>query len=334
MAITVTQELDDVVSTTIRHVMPDVIDNFFDSRALFVRLASRNNITLDGGHEIQQPFLFDSPPGGAYGLGDELDITRKNILSAMLFPWALYYSAVTVEGLEQIQNAGASKIVDLVEVRMQAARMKLEDSIGSDLYGSKVVGPELVGLRAACDNGDTVGSYGGITRATTGAGSVIKGNVDATAVTINLKHLTDQMGAATKGAARPDLIVTTQDIWDSIHDLIGGGYGDSHATGAGVGFSAERNLKRFTGGQDLADAGFQALRWQGADIVVDNQCPANHMYFLNTEFIKLFVHSQRSFVSDGPWTPANRDQKVWRIFAACQLVNCAPRLCSVSTNVS
>jgi len=327
MAITVTQELDDVVSTTIRHVMPDVIDNFFNSRALFVRLASRNNVVLDGGHEIQQPFLYDSPPGGAYGLGDELDITRKNIMTSLIFPWSLYYSAVTVEGLEQIQNAGASRVIDLVEVRMQAARMKLEDSIGSDLYGSKVTGPELVGLRAAVDNGDTVGSYGGIDRAATGAGNVIKGTVD-TATALTLKHMTDQMGAATKGSARPDLIVTTQDIWDLMHDLIGGATTTDNAR------AGNQNLKRFDGGADLADAGFQVLRWQGADIVVDNQCPANHIYFLNTAYIKLFVHSQRSFVSDGPWTPANRDQKVWRIFAACQLVNCAPRLNAVSTSIT
>jgi hypothetical protein len=318
MAVLVTEQLDDVISTTIRHIVPMVVDNFFTSRALFVRMMARNNVVLDGGHEIQQPFLYDSPPGGSYSLGEELDITRKQVMSSLRFPWATYFGAVTVEGQEMLENHGPERIIDLVEIRMQAARMKLEETMGTDLYGSDVDGPGIVGLRAGCDNGDTVGSYGGITRASTGPGNVIKGNVNTS--NVGLDQMTTAMGSATVGTARPDLIVMAQTTWNTVHDLLGGGG------------TAANNLKRFDGDASLGDAGFQVLAYQGADIVVDQQCPADHVFYLNTAYLKMYIHSQRNFETDGPWTPPNHDQKVWRIFTASAFVNCAPRLSTMMTN--
>jgi hypothetical protein len=39
----------------------------------------------------------------------------------------------------------------------------------------------------------------------------------------------------------------------------------------------------------MADAGFQNLKYMGADVVLDGgrggNCPASHMYFLNTDYI-------------------------------------------------
>jgi hypothetical protein len=327
MAIVVSEQLDDVISTTIRHIVPNVVDNFFTGRPLLVRLMSQNNVVLDGGAEIQHPFLYDAPPGGAFALGGELDITRKNIMSALRFPWATYYSAVTVEGLELLQNSGPEKIVDLVEMRMQAGRMKLEDSLGNDIFGNDTDGPGIVGLRVSCDNGDIVGAYGGITRATTGPGSAIKGNVN-TSASVQLDTLTTGMGSATVGPARPDLIVTTQAVWNNIHDLLGG----AGASGSG------ENFQRFPGGDgtgaDIANAGFDVINWQRAQIVVDNQCPTNHLFMLNTKYIKIYVHSQRNFETDGPHIPPNRDQKIWRVLTACQLVNAAPRLNTMFTSLA
>jgi hypothetical protein len=42
----------------------------------------------------------------------------------------------------------------------------------------------------------------------------------------------------------------------------------------------------------------------GADVVFDGgqggSCPANHMYFLNTDYLKLKTHRDRNFTPIGP----------------------------------
>ena len=322
-----TEYIEDIVSTTIRNIRPKVIDNFFKSKALFVRLMEKNRVMLDGGRQIQQPFLYDAPPGGSYGRGDDLDISTKNILSSMIFDWSRYYSAVTIDGLDELQNAGAQKIIDLTEVRMNAARMKIEDDIGGDIFldGTGNGSKNIVGLRAGIDDGNTVASYGGITRVVsaavgTPAYAVNAGYVSTTAATFTPDIATTAMGGATVSGERPDLIITTQAIWDRFHDRL-------------------QTQQRFPststpGAKGMIDAGFPAFSWSGAEVVVDQKCPTGFMYFLNTKYITLYVHSMRNFVVDGPHVPANRDQRTWRVFFAGCLVIGAPRLQALVSNLT
>src|SRR5204863_3772902 len=119
------------------------------------------------------------------------------LASALIFNWSLYRAVVVMEGLEELQNAGAQKVIDLYSLRVDSARKAIEDDLGKDVFGdgtgndSKVI----VGLRAAVDDGTTVASYGGITRATTGPGAFIKGNVDTTGGVFTMDVLTKRIGA-------------------------------------------------------------------------------------------------------------------------------------------
>ena len=311
MPFTFTDEVNDVFATTLRHVRPTVADNFFNSRALFVRLYEKHRIMIDGGREIQQNILVDKPPSGAYGRGDELDISKKQILSSLLFPWSTYYAAVTYDGLDEIQNNGASAIMDLAKIRLEAARHAMEDDIGTDIYGdgTGTGGKVLVGLKAAIDDGTNVATYGGITRASTGTGNLIKGVLDTTGGNITLPSITTNVMSATRGPARPDLGITTRALWGKIH-------------------SRSEPAQRFpvsnSRGQNLANAGFEVLAYMGMDIVYDDKCPSGEMYILNTDTISFYLHTVRNFMLDGPKSPANVDQSTYRLFTACQLVvdNC------------
>ena len=54
---------------------------------------------------------------------------------------------------------------------------------------------------------------------------------------------------------------------------------------------------------ELASAGFDNLKYMGADVVYDGgvggNCPANHMYFLNTDYIHYRPHAERNMVPIG-----------------------------------
>ena len=308
--VTFTEEISDIFATTLRHIRPTIVDNFFNSRALFVRLYERKKILLDGGRQIQQDILVDKPPAGSYGRGDELDISKKNILSALIFNWGQYYSAVTADGLDEVQNAGAAQVMNLAKIRLEAARNAVEDVIGDDLFGDGTTNNAkgIVGLKAAIDDGTNVGSYGGIARAATGTGNLIKGVVNTTGGAVSLDLLTSLMMQATRGLARPDLICTTRTLWGKIHDRL----------------QPSQRFPSTERGQRLANAGFEVLQYMGAEIVYDDKVPSGEMYVLNTNTISFYIHTAKNFVIDGPHTPANADQKTWRIFIACQMAcdNC------------
>jgi hypothetical protein len=54
----------------------------------------------------------------------------------------------------------------------------------------------------------------------------------------------------------------------------------------------------------MAQAGFESLKFQSADVVFDGGigggCPASHMYFLNTDYIYLRPHAKRQYVPLAP----------------------------------
>src|SRR3990167_2613302 len=158
---TFTEEASDIFATTLRHIRPSVADAFYTSRAFWARLYDQRKIMINGGREIQQNLMIDSPPGGSFGRGDELDISKKQLFTSLRLSWSQYYSAITEDGLDAIENSGAAAVMNLAKMRLEAARQKIEDEVAEDIYldGTGNSSKDLVGLRAAVDNGDTVTSY-------------------------------------------------------------------------------------------------------------------------------------------------------------------------------
>ena len=68
----------------------------------------------------------------------------------------------------------------------------------------------------------------------------------------------------------------------------------------------------------LAEAGFENLKFKGADVIYDGgiggACPAKHMYFLNTDYLKLRPHRDRNFkvIGDRERVAVNQDA-IYRI---------------------
>jgi hypothetical protein len=65
---------------------------------------------------------------------------------------------------------------------------------------------------------------------------------------------------------------------------------------------------------DEGQAGFRSLDYMGADVVPDGAigaaCPANHMYFLNTDYLKYRPSSRRNIVPLETVSSINQDANV------------------------
>ena len=133
----------------------------------------------------------------------------------------------------------------------------------------------------------------------------------------NVAHMTVAMtrmyGALTKDNDQPDLIVTTQAIYDAYET------------------SLQAN-KRFAGDDAIANAGFDSLRFKGATVVVDSHCPAGHMYFLNTNYLDFKVHQDRNFQFEDFRRLESSDNMQSRLFWMGQLTCSNPSMQGVLYN--
>src|SRR5712692_1678242 len=211
--------LNNVVSTTLDAKKARVFDLFFASNPLFVRLYSRQNVKWEGGDKIRVPFLYGDLGGGSYGKGDTFDTTNKEFITDLLFDWKRNYAPMAMDNLDQAKNQGVSRIIDLVDAMHQNARMTLANNIGKQIFsdGTGNASKDMDGLVNAIS---TTGTYGGITRGTDAIGTAVKGNYNSTGGAFSLTQMNTEFGAAVIGNEKPDLIVTTQAIWNKFWERI------------------------------------------------------------------------------------------------------------------
>jgi len=310
-----TRQLADIAATTLDTFLKDLVENVFQSNALWVRLASRDRIILDGGDKIRQSIIYDKLNSDWYTGLDEFNVARKLTKTPMLFSWKQCWANISIDGLSMLQNAGAAKVIDLVETEMETAKLTLSDMLGTAVYGdgtgTVTSAKALDGLLAAIDDNSNYSTYGGISRAVADAvGLAIRGIYDATGGTFSLPAVNTLFGSATIQPEKPDLIVTTQTLWNKFWERAQ----PSQRMPSGPGFD------------DLARLGFEAINVNGAAVVVDSKPTAGTIWGLNTKNIKLVVHRDRDFHFTGFKIPINQDAIVGQILWAGNLVVPSPRL--------
>ena len=130
----------------------------------------------------------------------------------------------------------------------------------------------------------------------------------ASGVAAVARRMTRLYGALTVGNDQPDLIVTTQVIYDAYES------------------SLQANKRFVSEDASLGDAGFSSLKFKGASIVADSHCPAGTMLMLNTKYLDFKVHSKRNFSFQDFQKPINQDARTAKIFWMGQLVCTNPRM--------
>lgn len=307
------RQITNVVSATLDAYTDEIIDNFFVSNPLFVRMASRDKVVFKGGEEIRSRFIYGGTGGGSYGAGDTFDTDIKEFMTDMRLDWKRNYAPLAMDGLDVAKNRDYYRIVDYSETLKDVAKMTLADNIGYQLYrdGKGNAEKDIDGVKIAIND---TGTYGGITRSTTGPGAAIKSTINTTGGPYTHTMVQNSIGDATIGNRRPDLITTTQTIFNKA-------WAQSQPS--------ERNVA-----EDLRSVGFESLRISGADLVVDNHCPAGEIHIFNTEFIEFWCLEGNEFYLRGPFDLHTQDRWVAQYIMYGNLVCKSPRLQSRIENVT
>lgn len=288
----VSPNLSEIVTTTLRNRTGQLADNMLDNNALLSRLKKRGKVMpVSGGRTIVQELEYaDNSTFKRYSGYETLNISPSDVFTAAEFDYKQAAVAVSISGLEELQNSGEEAIINLLASRIRNAEKSLMNGISGDIYsdGTADGGKQIGGLQLLVSKTPTTGTVGGIDRATWTFwrnGATVSGTA---ATSANIQDRMNSLALSlVRGTDRPDLIVAD------------GNYYQHYLTSL-------QAIQRITD-PEMAAAGFTSLKYYGhggsADVVLDGgqggNCPTNTMYFLNTDYIHFRPHSKRNFAPIG-----------------------------------
>lgn len=316
---TVTETLDNVNSITNSTYIRTLQDGVYGSNPLMRRLIMDERMLLTGGKDIRQPLLYARGVASQYeGLG-LLSTEDPQVLTDLVATWKLYHAPIVIAGAESILNDGAAAILDQTAIKMEIAQMALQDLLGDDLFSDGTTSGKLTGVQAAVDDGNNVGTYLGISRSGSGdLATAAKGQLDATGGALTTSVLQASYGSAVVANSTPNLGITTQTLFNNLWDKM----------------QPQQRFEAGDGNNRMAAVGFQAIRFNNADVVVDSHCSSGEFYFFNTSFLDFIVHTNRNFAFSGFQMPTNQDALIGHIFWAGELIASNPRMNSRLTGLT
>jgi hypothetical protein len=283
----------DVLTTTIESRTGAIADNVTKNNALLTRLRERGKYRpISGGSTILQELSYQANNTAMYYSGAEvLNISPSDVLSSAQYPIKQAAVAVTINGLEMLQNSGEEQIIDLFDARLDVAEASIENLIATGVYsdGTGSNGKQITGLQAMVVASPSTGVVGGIDRATwsfwRNQTFDFSSDLGVSASASNIQTGFNQLYAKTSRSSDVvDLILLDNNFW-------------------GFFMSSIQNIQRFNGSSKMADLGFVASKYMNADVVLDGgiggNIPTNTGYFLNSKYLFFRPHTDRNFVPIG-----------------------------------
>jgi len=309
-----------VTSIARRYILPEVVDNIYGRNLMFFRLNQANKRIVRGGTQIEVPLMYDTfAAGGTYSGFEELTIAPSDTVKNGAWDWKQYYVPVAVDGLTLIKTDSPEAIADFIRLYFAQAEMEMSRLLGAGVWSTGTDTKAIDGIPTAVDDGTVTGTYGGLSRTTN---TWWKSQYDGSTTTLTTTAMQTMFGNCSQGGRHPTVIVTTQT-----------NYNRYWALGAGTNGSQEFPVGPAAVDEQLFQAGFTNLVFNGVPLVVDDNIPTNgptgagtghHMYFLNEDYGWLAVSPRADFLMEDFQTPINQHAMVAKLYWAGNLIwnNC------------
>jgi hypothetical protein len=244
-----------------------------------------------------------------------LNIAPSQTFTSAEYPIRQAAIAVSISGLEELQNSGEEAIIDLLESRIENGEETFLNGLSLGMYGDGSVTGTINGLQNLVNTSPTSGVIGGIDRATwtfwqnfyfSASGSAGTHGGGAATTSANIQSYMNRVYVSiVRGRDKPDLIVADNNYWRLYLESL----------------QAIQRITTTDKTPDLAEIGFDSVKYMNADVVLDGGfqgfssdpftadysggnavggAPSNTMYFLNTRFIHWRPHAERDMVPLDP----------------------------------
>jgi len=295
----------ELVSTTFNKHRKEVKDNISNHNALLKRLSTKGNTkTEDGGLTIVEPLDYaENTTYQRYSGFDTLNVAASDVISAAQFNWKQIAVNVVASGLEMRINKGDSRIINLVKARIKNAIRTFKNNFSVDVYSDGSLANQINGLQSLVSDLGT-GTVGGINSTAfpfwqsklQSAAAPLGGGGAIVPSSTTIEDLFLGMWLELlRGDDKPDLIVTDSAYFTFFE-------------------KSQVSMKRYAsdGTAGSAAGGFASLKYKTADVIYDggSGIPANHAYFLNTDYLYLVVHEDADMTVMDEMKPYNQDAAV------------------------
>lgn len=254
-----------------------ITDQVFNRHVLLMGLRERES-TYPGGLHIRELLLKETDDGDVTGRAipakGAFEVKELQAYTAALFEEKYYVQTIPLWDSDVAKNSGSEQQYwDFVQARQSACAKFLQARFARHLYSQ---GQNTLQINGLPDVISDAGVFGEINRSTYDWWRAYVH--DPTPPTkFTTRPVGRMLSALSDGTIRPDLIITTTDVWDEIEQTL-----------------ADR--ERYPQNRQLSNMGVENITYRGVPIIYDKYCSVktanNHpMWFINFDHIKWRPHA-------------------------------------------
>ena len=313
-------QLTELTYVTRRAFIPKMVVQLYNSTPLMAALIANSQQASGGVSSVVVPVQgaqFVNAQWSDYSGSFAQPSVQQGAYNAE-FNLKLMISPVPFLGMEGAVQQDAA-VIPLIEARMNDATNVMMDAMATSLYNNTTNTQQFTGLPLAVADS---GTYGNIDRSTYTwwkSKQYAAGSVNPTRQNI-LQYIS---GTVKNGAEMPSFGVCGFGTWTLLaQDFVGQ---EQYVITPGSGFDGDPNGPQ---------AAFRALMVAGVPIYPDPYCPEGTVYFLNTNYLSLYIHEQGSFVFTGfeSTLPNWQIGYVGAVLMIAELVNVKPKAMTAVSN--
>ena len=317
-----TETWDAAWTLTMRKNRGRFSDIIFDEYPLLSALRRRGKVEIeDGGKEFQEDVMYAKNSGTWFSGYDSVNQAAVSGITAAFFPPRYFSVPVTISMTEEVESdaVGSKK---LLAAKQEQSMLTVRDTISASMFGS-AGSKEMLGLQDIVADNPTSGTVGGINRANV---TGWRNQYDTTATTfLNMLSsnvfsgwdlVTQVYNNCSSGGDQPDIIVSPLDIQSDI---------ESSRMSVGYTNLVDGSSKA----NQLGEPGDP--KFKKAVCFSDRDVAADHMYLLNTKWLKLKVMRRLNFAKTPFQQNTFQHAKVGHVVFGGQMTTSNPRRLGVIT---
>jgi hypothetical protein len=290
-------------------------DQIFPQYWLLDRLkAGKGFKSFTGGTSIQGPIEYATnstvEPMSPYGT---MTIQHLDVFDQFDFAWKMYGGHAVLSSQDQAENSGANAKIDIEEATLENLKKSMLDqlSVGAFSDGTGTGSLQLGGLQHIVASTPTSGTVG----------------------TINRGDYSFWRNQTTSGAKTTNLYDNLRNAMRTSYNACSNGYSTEHPeffVMTSADFEGYEKLlianERFTD-KSVGEGGFknEVLKFKGALVAWDGDCPSTIAYALNSSYIKLGYLAGYWMKGYPAVDPANQFVEVFKIETKANLFSTNPR---------
>jgi hypothetical protein len=258
-------------------VLNSLTDNVYQSAAGLRHFYNKRE-KQDGGNDIGSPVIIggvDSTTGGWYSGASTLNDAEKDDITRAKVDWKQVYETVLISNLDILKNNGSAGILKLVAAKVKIAEKRLKSRLATGIFSNGTDALVFDGLEQIIGSGNYAGLASGDILDESGASAWLAYQLTG-AGTLTEVMQQRALGKATEDEDRPNVAFMRQNTYNEVWGILAAHQRiiveDASFSGAG------HDQKK-------------VLLYNGIPHYVDSHMKAASIYYVNSEYTKLHVHS-------------------------------------------